>query len=109
MSEDKVKRRTRTYSSEFKQEAVKLAISSPTPVSTTAKELGIPAATLHTWIHGSKLKGEYVVANAEGTTNKINMTELLAENKTLRKRLARLEQEKAILKKAAAYFAKEME
>jgi len=99
-----IKRRTRSYSSEFKQEAVKLALSSSSPISATAKGLGIPVATLHSWIHRVKLKGKYV-ADAD---NNINVAEVLAENKSLRKRLSRLEQEKAILKKAAAYFAKEL-
>ena len=108
MSEIRSKRRTRSYRSEFKQEAVNLALSSSSPVSITAKELGIPVATLHSWIYSAKLKGEYVVNDSEGSVNKVNAAELLAENKSLRKRLSRLEQEKAILKKAAAYFAKEL-
>jgi len=109
MSEVKIKRRTRSYGSEFKQEAVKLALSSSSPVSITANELGIPSATLHSWIYSAKLRGDCAVTDAEGVRNKVNTAELLAENKSLRKRLARLEQEKAILKKAAAYFAKELE
>jgi len=36
------------------------------------------------------------------------MGKLIEENQQLKKRLARLEQEKAILKKAATYFAKEL-
>jgi len=109
MSEVRVKRRARSYSSEFKQEAVKLAILSSLPVSITAKELGIPVATLHSWINSAKLRGECAVTSTEGSINKANAAELLAENKSLRKRLSRLEQEKAILKKAAAYFAKDLE
>lgn len=103
---EEIKRRTRSYSSEFKQEAVKLALSTSSPISATAKGLGIPVATLHSWIHSVKLKGKYNAADAD---NNINVAEVLAENKSLRKRLSRLEQEKAILKKAAAYFAKELE
>ncbi len=41
------------YTAEFKQEAVKLALKSPS-ISKTAKELGIPMASLHTWVN--KLK-----------------------------------------------------
>ena len=101
------KRRTRGYSSEFKQGAVKLAISSSS-VSGVAKELGIPAATLYSWVYKARMSGECVVTATDGTVNNVDVTKLLDENKSLRKRLSRLEQEKAILKKAAAYFAKEL-
>lgn len=46
-------RKVRSYTKEFKQEAIKLALQSPS-VDNTAKELGIPGATLHVWV--SKVK-----------------------------------------------------
>ncbi len=49
-------RMIRRYTKEFKQEAVNLALKSPSIVS-TAKGLGIPTATLHTWVHELKKKG----------------------------------------------------
>ncbi len=42
-------RQIRKYTKEFKIEAVNLALKSPT-ISVTARELGLPVATLHTWI-----------------------------------------------------------
>jgi transposase len=42
-------RPVRKYTKEFKVEAVNLALKSPT-ISVTARELGLPVATLHTWI-----------------------------------------------------------
>ncbi|HVT62772.1 MAG TPA: transposase [Legionellaceae bacterium] len=44
-----MKRTLRKYTNEFKQEAVNLALKSVS-ISNTAKELGIPCATLNTWI-----------------------------------------------------------
>ena len=108
MSNMSLKRETRKYSAEFKQEAIKLALLSEGYMAKTASDLGIPSSTLTTWIRKSRLlEGEEV--NDDGEADNLNKSDLLNENKELRKRLARLEQEKAILKKAAAYFAKEME
>lgn len=87
-----------TYPSEFKESAVKLAIESGRPVSQTAKELGIPVNTLHTWI------GKY---SKPMESQMIMNTHHFDEIKQLKKELARVTQERDLLKKAAAYFAKE--
>ena len=63
--------------------------------------------TLHTWIKQAERVGEQAYERPDGEKGNINIGEVLSENRELRKRLARLEQEKEILKKAAAYFAKE--
>ena len=97
----------RNYTEEFKTEAMKLALSSGS-ISGAARDLGMPKATLYTWVEEAKSMGEqqHKLPNGEKTT--VNVGEVLAENERLRKRLNRLEQEKAILKKAATYFAKEL-
>ncbi len=95
----------RQYTAEFKREAVQLALNSPTVLS-AANDLGMPEATLHTWVQKAKRSGDIVKPNAE---NPVTVGKLVEENLQLKKRLARLEQEKAILKKAATYFAKELE
>jgi len=98
-----MKSKPRYYSPEFKQEAVQLALNSPSVLS-AARDLGMPEATLHTWVQAAKQRGE-----ASELNNKpVNVGELVRENQDLKKRLARLEQEKSILKKAATYFAKEL-
>jgi transposase len=86
------------YPSEFKESAVKLAIEAEQPIAQTAKELGINVNTLHTWI------GKYSqpkVASIRTTDHHFD------EIKQLKKELARVTQERDLLKKAAAYFAKE--
>jgi transposase len=87
-----------TYQSEFKESAVKLAIESGHPVAQTAKELGIPVNTLHTWIgkYSKRMESQMVIS-----------THHFDEIKQLKKELARVTQERDLLKKAAAYFAKE--
>ena len=97
---------TRTYTEEFKQEAVALALRLPS-VSAAANSLGIPDATLHTWVNKAKASGDCAVTAANGVSSKVNVGAMMDENKSLHKRIAELEQEKAILKKAATYFAKE--
>jgi transposase len=97
---------SRSYPNEFKQEAVKLAFESIS-VSSVAKDLGIPDATLHTWVKKAKQSGKYISA-PDGVRGNLNINDVLEKNKELKKKLSRLEQEKAILKKAATYFAREL-
>ena len=98
----------RSYTDEFKQEAIKLALDSLS-ITSTAKSIGVPEATLHTWVRKAKDSGEHKIMMSDGTVNSVNVSSILDENKQLKKKLARLEQEKAILKKAAQYFAQELE
>ena len=86
------------YPLEFKESAVKLVIESGRPVAQIAKELGIPVNTLHTWIgKNSKSKESHMIIS----------THHFDEIKQLRKELVRVTQERDLLKKAAAYFARE--
>jgi len=94
-------RSVRKYTKEFKQEAINLALKSPS-VEKTANELGIPPATLHTWIYALKSKGK--ITSVDANTGK-DMATLIEENRRLHKELAIAREEKEILKKAAAYFA----
>jgi len=96
-------RQIRKYTKEFKLESVNLALKSPS-ISGTANELGIPVGTLHTWVEN--LKG----TSSSKTTviDKPNMAALVDENRRLNKELARVKEEKEILKKAAAYFAQHL-
>lgn len=98
----------RSYTNEFIREAIKLALDSPS-ITNTAKNLGIPIGTLHTWIRNAKKSGEQPIISNNKVINNINVSEVLDENKELKRKVARLEQEKAILKKAATYFAAELQ
>jgi len=93
-------RQVRKYTKEFKQEAVNLALKSPSVVH-TANELGIPVATLHTWIYQLKSKSK----PTEDAPNGHDIAALLEENRRLHKENIILKEEKEILKKAATYFA----
>ena len=92
------KRKQKIYSAEFKGSAVKLAIESKQPIAQTAKELGITKTTLYTWVGKYSKPKESTMRTGE---------HLYDELKRLKKDLARVTQERDLLKKAAAYFAKE--
>ena len=77
-------RTVRRSTRKFKEEAINLALKSPSIVY-TAKELGIPAATLHTWINLLKSKGNLATVNV---TSSKDMATLLMENRRLTKELA---------------------
>jgi transposase len=87
------------YSLEFRQEAVRLMRTSGRPVKLLASELGISPSTLRTW--ASQLSPE---AN---TTALALSSDERAELRRLRREVRVLAEEREILKKAAAFFAKE--
>ena len=93
----------RSYSKEFIKESVNYALNAVS-ISFAAKELGIPEATLHGWIKKARSYGENNVTSGEV----IDVSQMTKELQELRKQVYRLEQEKAILKKAATYFAREL-
>ena len=88
------------YTPEFRESAVKLAVESDQSISKTAEELGINTNTLHTWI--SKYHRPQ-----KDQTGRVEEEHLYDELKRLRKENKRLTEERDILKKATAYFAKE--
>ena len=87
------------YSAEFKENAVKRANESRN-VAETARELGIKEKTLYNWV--------YHYSQTAKPAKAVRTDEhLYDELKRLKKEIARLTEERDLLKKAAAYFAKE--
>ena len=93
----------RSYSQEFIKESVHYALSAVN-ITQAAKDLGIPEATLHGWVKKAKLCGDALTPSGEP----IDVGKMVDELRELRKQVNRLEQEKALLKKAATYVAKEL-
>lgn len=89
------------YDKTFKDEALRLALSSPQPIAKTARDLGIKESLLYSWVSEEKNKNQ-TFADESG-----NQTNLIEELNRLRKENARLKEEREILKKATAFFAKE--
>ena len=94
----------RRYTEEFKTEAVRLALS--TGGNAAAKRLGIPQSTMTNWVRQSR-DGGSAPALDTATAVKRPVSELEAENARLRREFASAKLDLEIVKKAAAYFAKE--
>ena len=89
----------RTYTFEFKQEAVQLVTVQGLSLAEAGRRLGIHANLLRTWKHSFEKNGEPVSPRQPSA--------LEAENARLRAENERLRMEREILKKATAFFAKE--
>ncbi len=94
----------RQYTDEFKVEAVRLGES--IGGAQAAKRLGIPDSSLWNWIR-LKRAGKLRVVDGTGGPVKRSVAEVEAENGRLRRELASTKLDLEIVKKAAAYFAKE--
>jgi len=94
----------RQYTDEFKVEAVRLSES--IGGSPAAKRLGIPESSLWNWIR-LKRAGKLRAADGAAVSVKRSVAEVEAENNRLRRELANAKLDLDIVKKAAAYFAKE--
>lgn len=94
----------RQYTNEFKVEAVRLGES--IGGNKAAKRLGIPDSSLWNWIRLSRA-GRLRAADGMAVPVKRSVAEVEAENARLRRELANTKLDLEIVKKAAAYFAKE--
>lgn len=91
------------FSAEFKQEAIRRAASGDATVLEVARELGIRADRLREWIaqgQGRRRAGAREAAGAGDRSQDEEVRQLRREN-------AQLREERDILKKAAAFFARE--
>ena len=92
------KRKKNNYPVEFKQEAVALVLEQDYSVAQAASSLGITCKLLYSWVakHKNQQQNEAISSDER------------AELIKLRKDNKRLTMEREILKKASAFFAKEM-
>ena len=94
-------KKLRTYSNEFKAEAVKKISDNNGNISATAKQLGIAMQTLSNW-HNKASQGKLIGTEQYDP----QLMAIIEENKRLKRQLKVAEEEREILKKATAYFAK---
>jgi transposase len=90
------------YTKEFREEAVKVALEKGLSCDEAAKRLSVPPSTLASWVKAARVGklGEV------GKTYR-PLTEIELELAATKKQLAEAKMECEILKKAAAYFARE--
>ena len=90
------------YTKEFREEAARLVLEDGLSTGEAAQRLSLPKSTLETWVRAAK-------AGKLGNVGKNHrpLTEVEIELARTKKELAMVRMERDILKKAAAYFAKE--
>jgi transposase len=90
------------YTKELREEAVKLVTAGKMSVDQAAGQLSLPKSTLGNWVKASK-------AGKLGNIGKSYrpLTDIEMELARTKKELAEVKMDREILKKAAAYFAKE--
>jgi transposase len=90
------------YSKEFRSEAVKLVIEGGISAYEAARQLCLPKSTLENWVRAYKAGKLSDIGGQQRP-----LTEVEQELDRVKRELAQVKQERDILKKAAAYFAKE--
>ncbi len=93
-------RKKRFFTPEYKAEVVRLVHESGKSIGRVARELDLTPSSVRVWVNQSKADAGQGPPGAVTTAERDELTRLRRENRTLR-------MEREILKKAAAFFAKE--
>jgi transposase len=97
---ESTKKTRKTYTREYKIEAVRLTTEGSLSVAQAARDLGINASTLHNWRRQFREWGAPPNAGTEALT-------MAEENRRLRRDLQQMREERDFLKKAAVWLARE--
>ena len=89
----------KAFPAEFRRDVVAVARKGEAPLSQIAKDFGISESCLHRWLR---------IADVDDGIRPGTTSTESAELRELRRRNKLLEQENEILRRAAAYFAKEI-
>jgi len=89
------------FTQEFKDDAVSLVVDQGYKCAEVARRLGVCENNINRWVR------QYRERDAKTSPDGLSREQLEVELKRLRKENKRLEMEREILKKAAAFFAKE--
>ena len=100
MGEKTTRRKRRRFTDEFKSRAVKLVLKQGLSVAEAAKDLDLSESSLHLWVKQAKIDSGKGPPGALTTEERMELAKLRKENRVLK-------EEREILRKAAAFFAKE--
>jgi transposase-like protein len=98
-------KRRQVFSREFKLEAIRLLEEGKKPAADIARELGVRRNQLYKWKEQRDERGAAVFPGEGRRTSKSSDSEEIAR---LRSEVAKVKEENEILKKAAAFFAREL-
>jgi len=90
------------YSDELREEAVKLVVDEGLSIQEAGKRLSIPTSTVRNWVSAYRTGSLSDVGKTRSPLSERDM-----ELARLKRELAEVKMERDLLKKAAAYFAKE--
>jgi len=96
----KQRRARRSFTAEFKTEAVRLCRVGDRSITQVAADLDLTETALREWVKRADIDAGNGPEGALTSDERAELTQLRRENK-------RLQMEREILKKAAAFFAKE--
>lgn len=94
------RKKQKKYTPEFKAEAIRQVELGDRPLAQVARDLGVAMQTLWKWAHQAEVDA------GQGDAEELTTTER-EELRQLRREVARLREDREILKKATAFFAKE--
>ena len=89
----------KAYNAEFKRSAIALVTEQGYKPEQAAKSLGVHIATLRFWLRKYRVSGKII--------DPVEEADLRKRNAELEREVSRLRMERDILKKAAAFFARE--
>ena len=99
MAKKKTKRKRRSFSDEYKAEVVELIRTSGKSIGQVSREMELTETAVREWVKNAEA--------AQAGAAEAREEDVHAELRAARKRIKELEMERAILKKATAFFAKE--
>ena len=100
MEEQKKRRIRRKFTPEFKARAVRLVLTEGRLVAHVARDLDLAESVLHSWVRQAKVDRGKGPPGALTSEEREELSRLRKENRILK-------EEREILKKAAAFFAKD--
>ena len=107
MNKDKKKMRNSKYTTDFRDSTIQLVMNSDKSVLQIGKDLDVNPKTIYNWVREYKKANNIPIDSCTNKTKNTTKETMEDELKRLRAETKLLKQERDILKKAAAYFAKE--